>query len=135
MGHYLSEMGDGHLPKRTPERRWTWGRRIGMVRFFSPEGLEVDYIQVLTALNETESLRAELAAHQFIEWQATVDRDRALVEVETLRARLALVEKELGAHKTSRLGQCPMCYEAGYEDGEKEARALAVAEAPATEAE
>lgn len=53
-----------------PARRWTWGRRIGMVRFFSPEGLEVDYIQVLAALNETESLRARVT-----ELEALLTRD------------------------------------------------------------
>ena len=92
----------------TPPARWRVDEHFWLV---TPEGEETNVDlevastrdaaedervreRILATLNEAESLRAELAEHQFVEWQATVDRDVALAEAEALRERLAEARKE-----------------------------------------
>ena len=72
-------------------------RTLSLARPISPSARVVASdafaTSILATLNEAEALRAELAEHQFVEWQATVDRDRALVERDSARAELEFYKK------------------------------------------
>ena len=78
----------------TPPARWRWARYSG----------------VTTAQHWLIAPDGEYLFRAFADEQA---RDRILTtlnEAEALRA-------ELGLHKLNEKGQCPVCYDAGYEDG------------------
>ena len=99
-------------------------------------GPGVNVIENLPDLpNRAAALRAELAAHQFIEWQATVDRDRALVELEGARERVRVLESRLqrtakvhhGLHWRSSAGNGTF-EECQFDECEAARRALAGAE-------
>lgn len=49
------------------------------------------------------------------EWIAAMHN--AAPELFDLAERAQAAENELGLHKLNRHGQCPMCYDAGYEEG------------------
>lgn len=102
--------------------RWTPFQMQRWIELTSPAN-------VLLLLDELrrQQLRYDLLEAHHLDKDHIQQYASLTAERDVEKARAEAAERELGIHKLNKLGQCPMCYSAGYEAAEQRAAKLEAA--------